>query len=133
MEFLCHRAGPLVAVAIDSSPVGLDAEPTRATLDGLVDSSVFSEADRTWVRAGPTESLSWLLLSRWVAKEAIGKASGLGLVEADRIVAPLGEGWNPASDAWGKPCWLTWLAVPDAVTAALAICNGHDHLCIRRS
>jgi len=131
-HFSVTRAGPLVAVAIASSPIGLDAEPARETVDDVLGSSVFSDADRTWVRAGPSGSQSWRLLSRWVAKEAIGKASGLGLIEAARIVAPpLGEGWNPAADASGEPCWLRWLSLPDAVAAAVAIYDWQDQIHVR--
>ncbi|MDQ6798576.1 MAG: 4'-phosphopantetheinyl transferase superfamily protein [Actinomycetota bacterium] len=130
-HFSVTRAGSLVAVAVGSSPIGLDAEPLRATIDGLVESSVFSEDDRTWMRAGPTGSRSCRLLTRWVAKEAIGKAAGRGLIEADRIVTPPpGEGWNRGADASGKTLWLTWLTLPDVV-AAVATYDRQHHLRVR--
>ncbi len=132
VEFSLSRAGPIVAVAVAASPIGLDAEPVRATTEDLVNSSVFSEEDRTWIRGGPTGSRSDRLLLRWVAKEAVGKASGLGLIDAGRILAPpAGEGWRPAADASGDSCWLTWLTLPDAVVGAVAIYDNPNRMTVR--
>jgi len=131
VEFSLSRAGTIVAMAVASSPIGLDAEPDGAGTEDLVDSSVFSEADQAWIRGAPAGSQSERLLTCWVAREAIGKASGLGLVDAGGIVSPPpGEGWLPAADASGGPCWLAWLTLPDAA-AAVAIYDRPSSLSVR--
>lgn len=116
-EFSLTRAGSLVAVAVASTAVGLDAEPDRPGTGDLLDAPVFSAAERSWLRAAPRR-----FFELWVAKEAIGKVSGLGLVAADRVsVEPEGTDWRTAVDALGQSCWLAHLALPGMAAAAVAM------------
>lgn len=114
VHFSLTRAGPVVAVALGPSPLGLDAEPDRPGLEDLIE--VFSERERAWIARGETRAL-WL----WVAKEAVGKASGLGLERADQIHIPFpANGWQRATDAQGYDHWLTHVEIPGTAAAAVS-------------
>ncbi|MGH2718476.1 MAG: 4'-phosphopantetheinyl transferase family protein, partial [Actinomycetota bacterium] len=117
-EFSLTRAGGLVAVCLSASRVGLDAERSQGNVEELIASEVFSDEDRVWIGAGPRAER---FLRLWVAKEAIGKGSGLGLVEAGTIrIRAAKDGWCPAVDALGVPCSVAAVTIPGAAAAALA-------------
>jgi phosphopantetheinyl transferase len=121
MEFSATRAGPVVAVVIADRPVGLDAEPCREGLNDLLASRVFSDKDRAAVHACGPAALTTETLALWVAKEAVGKLSGLGLLGADRIrTGPARAGWRPAIDALGRPCWQSGVPIPGTAAGAVA-------------
>jgi len=129
VEYSLTRAGRVVAVALAPARVGLDAEPAREGIDDLLSSEMFSEADLAWIRSGDRDSR---ILQLWVAKEAVGKVSGLGLVDAGRIRAlPTAPGWRAATDALGRACWVTDLAIPGSVAASVATYLGPDPLLIQ--
>jgi 4'-phosphopantetheinyl transferase len=116
LEFSLTRAGDVVAIALATCAVGIDAEPERDVAD-LAGSQVFSGEDRELLRTS-----AYGVLDLWVAKEAIGKASGLGLLDAQRIrCSPAAQGWSPATDALGEPCSVTFVSLPGAAAAAVAI------------
>jgi 4'-phosphopantetheinyl transferase len=121
--FSATRTGPLVAIAVATGPVGFDAECQRGGLDELVASQAFSDADRALLRAGTSPVSDIGVLKLWVAKEAVGKASGLGLVHADRIeTAPATCGlWASATDALGGHWSLTGVRLPGIAAAAVAV------------
>jgi 4'-phosphopantetheinyl transferase len=121
LHFSPTRAGTIVAVAIGPAPLGLDAEPFRDKIEEILAGPMFSRRERTWVgRAQPCE-VAIRAMELWVAKEAIGKAAGLGLELADQIVVPLGgHGWRRATDGRGESCWLTALEIPGTAASAVA-------------
>ncbi len=115
VEFSLTRTRPVVAVALSPAPVGLDAEPAPAGLDDAVASEVFSDEDRAWIGAAGGEARAARGLSLWVRKEAVGKASGLGIVDARAVHARPGavEGeWEPARDARGRACHVAAVKIP---------------------
>lgn len=74
------HAGDVVAVALAAARVGIDVEATAGRQDAAEVAGValtLSERARLPVRAGQARSLA--VLDHWVAKEAVLKASGLGL------------------------------------------------------
>jgi len=121
VHFSATRAGRVVGVAVGSVPLGIDAESPRAGIEDLIDSPVFSPADRVWIRDAPATSVAQRVLERWVAKEAVGKAAGLGLARADEVVVPpASHRWQRATDAEGRSCRLTALDLPGAAASAIA-------------
>jgi 4'-phosphopantetheinyl transferase len=121
VHFSPSRAGSVVAVAIGSAPLGLDAEAARDDVEDLLAGPMFSRRERTWVRRAQPSDIPTRALELWVAKEAIGKAAGLGLEQADQIVVPLGgHGWRRATDGAGEGCWLTAVEIPGTAAAAVA-------------
>jgi 4'-phosphopantetheinyl transferase len=124
-EFSLTRAGEVVAVVIASDPVGLDAEPRRAGTRDLLATQVFSDEDRTALSHGGPSSSPDRILALWVAKEAVGKLSGLGLLNAGRIrTVPSHPGWAPALDALGRSCWQSAVEMPTVAAAAVATYTG---------
>ncbi|MGH9125855.1 MAG: 4'-phosphopantetheinyl transferase family protein [Acidimicrobiales bacterium] len=122
---LC-RAGGVVAVAIGPAPLALDAEqPGKGVLD-VVEGGCFTAAERVWVGAAPDDARAGRALDLWVAKEAIGKLAGLGLMAAERIQVPntAGVGGHSraclATDADGRACRLWWIDIPGTGAAAVA-------------
>jgi 4'-phosphopantetheinyl transferase len=128
VEFSLTRAGRVVAVAVAPAPVGLDAEPTRDGMAELLGSEMFSEEEQAWICSGDQDCR---ILQLWVAKEAVGKVSGLGLLDASRIRAlPTTPSWRGATDALGRPCWVTGLVIPGSVAASVATYLGPSPLAL---
>jgi 4'-phosphopantetheinyl transferase len=92
---LSHSAGlAVVAIAIGRGAVGVDVEVRRERrhLERLA-ARVFTPAEMDdWRRQPPGEQLD-AFLRVWTIKEAIGKATGHGLVRPRREPAPA-EGWR---------------------------------------
>ena len=88
---IAHSRG--VAVALAGLPIegggplglGVDLERLRPLTEGFIDAA-FGDAERRLIRdLGPGQFDEWLLRA-WCAKEAVGKATGAGLVEGPRSV-----------------------------------------------
>lgn len=122
VEFSLTHTRSVVAVALGADPVGLDAEPLGAAVDDAVHSEVFSDADRAWLASSDAAARARLSLALWVGKEAIGKASGHGIVDAAtiRLQPSGGDGWQPAFDARGDPCIVRPVDIPGTAAAAIA-------------
>ena len=120
VEFSVCRTRPVVAVALGATPVGLDAEPAGADPADAVASEVFSDEDRAWIEAAGDGARDARGLALWVRKEAVGKASGLGIIDAHGVrVRPDGAdgGWEPARDARGRACHVAAVDIPGAAAA----------------
>lgn len=119
-DFSLTHSGRVVGVAVyGGGSVGLDVEHPR----GLVDLPAMARHV-----ASPTELARGDLatplgfLSAWTAKEALLKATGLGLAGAMEAITlgPHGvEGWTGV-DAPGEPPWLRRLTAPDGSPGAVA-------------
>ena len=74
------HGGEWVAVAASSSvDVGIDIEPCSRTLSEETDSLVLSASEQEELARLPAESRGTARLTTWVRKEAVLKATGLGL------------------------------------------------------
>jgi len=75
------HAGQVVGVALSEQPCGLDVQDLAA-IDPVIGSDlVYSRAERDTLAALPTEQRAEAACSWWVAKEAVLKAAGCGVVE----------------------------------------------------
>jgi 4'-phosphopantetheinyl transferase len=74
------RAGGLVAVAASRTrPVGVDVECRRAVRAAALARRWFEPAAVDWVQSRPEHLRAEAFLLLWTAKEAVGKARGVGL------------------------------------------------------
>ena len=92
---ISHAAGLAAAAAADADAwrgVGLDVEPI-ARASGTFASAAFSPAEQALI-AARADTDEWRL-RLWCAKEAAGKAVGLGLVQGPRFA--VAEGLDPES------------------------------------
>lgn len=104
----------LVAVAVGSSPLGVDLEATGQPRDWLaLARTMFSPAEVQALAAASESELETRFLATWTLKEAWAKRSGRGLQRqaARRCTAE-------ACDAAGAEAW-TW-RLPDGGSLALA-------------
>lgn len=124
IKFSVAHAGDaiLIAIAFDLD-LGVDIEPHAPPRPLLVPRLVLHPAELTAFAAiSPTGRPSWLL-RRWVLKEAVGKASGLGLaIDFTRVTLSGGDGAPYiARHGQSKECWTVMeLAYPVGYHAALA-------------
>jgi 4'-phosphopantetheinyl transferase len=128
---LSHSGQYGIVVVSIRRPVGVDVEALRAdfTWPELAD-RYFSWRESAWLRTlPPDEALRWFF-RLWVAKEAVLKASGVGLSEALREVEPP-RGEPGSTAARGGLFWVSELAVSDGYVAALAV-NGADAPALRQ-
>lgn len=118
-EFSLTRTGSVVAVCIAPSLVGLDAERMQTNIAELIGADVFGAEDRAWIAEGDADQR---LLSRWVTKEAVGKASEQGLIDGAliRIRSYSGE-WCEAEDSLGRRYHVAHVSIPGAAAAAVAV------------
>ena len=108
LEVSIARTPGLIAVAVSSTAVGLDVERlgspvSLAGMDRVFSSAELTDLERT---AGFDETEGTrAFLEAWVAKEAVGKARGSGLV--DLVNLPIGpvshSAWRQVADGT-----LTW-------------------------
>ena len=122
IEFNLSHSGRygIVAVSI-GRPVGVDVEALRADFkwSELAD-RYFSGRENAWLRALPADEAFRWFFRLWVAKEAVLKASGVGLSEALREVEPpRGEPGSIAAP--GGLFWVSELSVSDGYVAALGL------------
>jgi 4'-phosphopantetheinyl transferase len=72
----------LAAIAIDKSPIGLDAEwVNRRHMNTTIADRYFTPREREDINAAPPESIQRRFLSYWTLKEAYLKAEGWGIVD----------------------------------------------------
>lgn len=82
-EFSLSRCGPRwLCAAANGIRVGVDLERVRATDHGTLAAGVLSEHEREHLRGAARESRNTEFMRCWTRKEAVVKASGIG-VEAD--------------------------------------------------
>jgi hypothetical protein len=114
------RTEGFVAVALADQPIGIDAEaPTAVPLVG----DVFSAAERAALAGCDQRSIA-LATEAWVAKEAVGKLTGLGLLgAASTAVGPLPptDAWAHGVDARGAACSVRRLSLPEDVGMTVAV------------
>lgn len=114
---LTHTAG-LVAVALGTDVVGVDAEGSADAADPVDLDAAFHPEERTALAALSPGERPRAALSCWVRKEAHLKGLGTGL-GLDPSSVRVGIGHGPAAGfAPGPPGW--WLADVDAGPAHLA-------------
>jgi 4'-phosphopantetheinyl transferase len=137
---LTHTVG-LTAVALHSSPVGCDAEPSGRHVKESVFSMMAAE-ERSWLRGlSPGEVTDRAFIKLWVIKEAFSKALGLGLSldlasyafdltgpEIHISHAPSAYTrdivWNFAATMFGLKHWVA-LAVQGDLGSAVLPCPRH--------
>ena len=125
MQFNLSHSGWYGIVAVSfGRRVGVDVEALRADFRwSEVANRYFSRREIAWLRTLPAgEALRWFF-RLWVAKEAVLKASGMGLSVALREVEPP-RGEPGSAVAHGGPFWVSELAVADGYVAALAVSGG---------
>lgn len=110
LEFSLSHAGDRVAVAVARAPVGVDVEAPYAFADWpeLVPEILDAEERRALARRTVAERPA-MLQRYWTCKEAILKATGIGL-----SVSPSDVG---VSDPTGWPTLRRWPAAPPPFTA----------------
>jgi 4'-phosphopantetheinyl transferase len=119
LEFSLTRNAPVVAVAVGSSRLGLDAACSDSRVP--VGWPVFSAAEVARLSSAPPS----MAVRLFTVKEAVGKASGGGLIDADRIrmadesAMPVGASeW--AVDALGGSWSVTPIDLGSGIVTALA-------------
>lgn len=105
------HSGEIVAVAIARRPVGIDVEAPRSVVpDEALLSRWTTAAQRRRLTRRALNEREELFLCYWVAREAIGKARGVGLHagrrphvgwHAKRLQAPRGYPAAVAAQGWG--------------------------------
>ena len=120
----------IVAVSV-GRPVGVDVEAVRAdfTWPELAD-RYFSRRENAWLRTLPADEALRSFFRLWVAKEAVLKASGVGLSDALREVEPP-RGDPGSTAAYGALFWVSELSISDGYAAALAV-SGADAPALRQ-
>lgn len=80
VEFNLSHSDGLIALAVSSSPIGIDVERNRnlTESDDLVE-EFFSAGERAWIAPMQGDARSEAILSIWTMKEAMLKAWGCGL------------------------------------------------------
>jgi len=82
MAFSLTHTGRLAAIAIDESPIGLDAEwLNRGHINMKIADRYFTPREREDINAAQLENLQRRFLTFWTLKEAYLKAEGLGIVD----------------------------------------------------
>ncbi len=113
-----HCREAVVVAASRRHPVGVDIESRRAaSILGPSNATSLRLAERwfdptelAWLRQAPPASRGDAFLMLWTAKEAVGKALGIGLRHAGlRRAMPLPELNGPAAEPRGghAPAWLS--------------------------
>ncbi len=102
IELSLSRATGLVALAASRVSVGVDVESAAGGWEPAAVAKVLSADERAALGASPDASR---LMQAWVAKEALGKARGSGVVGVHSLsVAPLPAGvWRSVAD--GRRTW----------------------------
>jgi 4'-phosphopantetheinyl transferase len=127
IEFNVSHAGRFSLIALSiGGQVGVDIERADRAIDArALAAYVFSDRERQSALQTPGD-----FIERWVAKESVLKALGLGISDYLQDVSILpadGEGYQIVHD---HPEWeeiRAWpLAVPDGYVAALAL-HGHEN------
>ncbi|MGN9776889.1 4'-phosphopantetheinyl transferase family protein [Micromonospora sp. H33] len=119
------RSGGVVAVAVRSGgPVGVDVERCRPLPALDLARRWYDPAEAAWLAGRPPSGRDRDFLRLWTAKEAVGKALGVGLRDGGlrrRMPAPDGEGplLRPVPGSRtvrvGHPCTGTGLVLAVAV------------------
>jgi 4'-phosphopantetheinyl transferase len=114
VHFSVARSERWTAVAVAPVVVGVDVEDAGRAVAAHEIALVLSAAERRW--QGEDR------LGLWVMKEAVGKAMGLGIVEAEAFSVVGAEdddiaGWRTVDDPSGARWSVTRVDVPDAALA----------------
>jgi 4'-phosphopantetheinyl transferase len=103
---ISHAAGRVAVAVTLLGPVGVDLEPTGADdLDGLADVALTTR-ERVAFAQLPSEQRSSAVLTWWVRKEAVLKATGDGMFVAPADIEISGPAEEPRLIAWtagGEP------------------------------
>lgn len=123
VELSLARTAGLVAVAASRSPVGIDVERLGPPLSGL--DRVLSPSERAELYRLAADDRRRAAYRAWVAKEAVGKVRGSGLIGVRELAAaPATAGaWRPVPD--GEHTWQVRLVDPGPLhVAAVATAAG---------
>lgn len=121
LEVSVTHSGDLVGVAFARQAVGLDVEQRRSNIDSLAP-DVLHPAERNRVDGLPTQARRLELLRMWTRKEALLKATGLGLrVEMSRVVLSGEHGRTVLSAPTPGPAHLVDLRPAEDHVGALAV------------
>ncbi len=127
---LSHSAG-IAAVAIGSSPLGIDIESLREISDpGAIATRFFAPGELRALRQAPDEQQQRTFFSFWTCKEAYLKALGggiaRGLASFEVEIDARGEPALISSDGSRDPCWtLKQLVLGANLVGAVAIQSPH--------
>jgi 4'-phosphopantetheinyl transferase len=131
-----HSAGLAMIAVARGRPVGVDVERVRHVADAMsLADDHFSARERGALRSAPAHARSRLFLALWTAKEAVLKASGVGLslglngVEVNALIGGLTD--RVISRADGRTFTVARLnGLPDHVGS---VALGGDRLDIRHT
>lgn len=124
-EFNLSHAGDWICIALGSKPLGVDVERIRERNWERLAPRIFSEAEQCRIAAADLEATAM-----WSAKEAVLKASGLGIRRELKTVDVSGvhrDAWCTVESSW----YAQLLVAPTGYRAAIASaapvairCNG---------
>lgn len=124
-----HTAGCVTVAATVDGPVGVDVEASRELPVWPLARRWYDPAELDWLEAAPTGALTARFLALWTAKEAVGKALGLGLRRDGlrrRMPLPEGPGPHPLPVTPGphplpdQPGLWVWHPAADGLVLAVA-------------
>ncbi|WP_433384958.1 4'-phosphopantetheinyl transferase family protein [Micromonospora sp. KLBMP9576] len=106
------RCGPVLAVAArPAGPVGIDVERCRPLPALALARRWYADAEAAWLAGRPADGQVLDFLRLWTAKEAVGKALGVGLRAGGlrrRMPVPVGTDWSPPHPAPGGVPVALW-------------------------
>lgn len=119
VHFSVSRSERWAAVAVAPVPVGVDVEDADRPVTAADLGPALGAEERRWAAGRSGREL----LGLWVLKEAAGKATGAGIVDADRLAVVAGvaddlAGWRAGDDPAGG-CWSATLVDPPGVDGAV--------------
>lgn len=119
---LSHAGGVALFAFCTDVPVGVDVEPVHSMSGASqIAARWFSQKEVDWIAASPQPEQAFLRC--WVCREAIGKASGLGLAHALKTnVLECTQGALRSSEDFLLHEWEPWPGFRAAVACAPAGC-----------
>lgn len=126
LHFSFSRSGPAAAIAVASTPIGIDIEVSRPRQDvGALAERFFSAEEAQYLTTLDREGAAAAFLRLWTRKEAILKATGEGVLGAlDTPVLREPEATSPDEGLLMAGWWVTDLDLGRAVTGAVASADG---------
>jgi phosphopantetheinyl transferase len=137
-QFSLSSSGDLVALAVTTGPVGVDVEQCRPHDVDAIGQAWFSPHEQRWLDDVPDADRQSAFLRIWCRKEAVVKATGVGIdggfadfsvvprvddggVQADLKVRLYGDADYGNADTEADPAWRLWdLDLPSGYVGALA-------------
>jgi phosphopantetheinyl transferase len=118
VEFSAARSQRWAAVTVAPVPVGVDVEDAGRPVQAGELAPALSAAERRWLAGREAQEP----LALWVMKEAVGKAMGAGIVDAEGFSVVAHDlddlrGWRAVVDASGRRWSVTRIEASGAVLA----------------